>query len=75
MRSQFAEISSQEYEVDTILVDGEGGRAALEDEINEAGYKYNTSGPKQHVSAAERKIKTLKGRIRTIHHSLPWNLP
>ena len=75
MRAQFAEIASQEYEVETILVDGEGGIAALEDEIKEAGYEFNTSGPKQHVPAVERKIETLKGRIRSIHHSLPWNLP
>jgi len=75
LRSQLSEIVSQEFEVSTLLFDGEGGIQALEDELKEAGYEVNTAGPKQHVPHVERKIGTLKGRIRSIHHSLPWNLP
>lgn len=75
LRSQLSEIVSQEFEVSTLLFDGEGGIQALEEELNEAGYQVNTAGPKQHVPHVERKIGTLKGRIRSIHHSLPWNLP
>ena len=75
IRTQFAEIISQEYEVETIAVDGEGAIAKLREEFEESGYQVNTSGPKQHVPEVERKIGTLKGRIRSIHHSLAWQLP
>ena len=74
IRTQFAEIISQEYEVETIAVDGEGAIAKLREEFEEAGYQVNTSGPKQHVPEVERKIGTLNGRIRSIHHSLAWQL-
>ena len=75
LRSQLAEITAQEFEVSTLLFDGEGGIAALETEMKEAGYELNTAGPKQHVPEVERKIGSLKGRLRSIHYSTLWNLP
>ena len=62
-----SQITAQDFEVSTLLFDGEGGITALETEMKEAGYELNTAGPKQHVPEVERKIGTLKGRLRSIH--------
>ena len=50
LRSQLAEITVQEFEVSTLLFDGEGPS-----EIDEGGrLRTETAGPKQHVPEVER---------------------
>ena len=57
-------IDQQYYEVSYILMDNEGGIAALFPELERAGYKINPAGAGDHVPIVERKIRTIKERVR-----------
>ncbi len=74
LNHQLALIAEQEYRISTILCDGEGGVLALYDELREKGYLINPSGAGEHVPIVERKIDTLKGRIRSCLMGLDYQL-
>jgi hypothetical protein len=67
-------LHNHNFIVNTLLSDGEGGIAALQDELLANNIKFNPSGPGQHVPVVERKIRLIKERVRAHIHSLPFNL-
>ena len=67
-------LHNHNFIVNTLLSDGEGGIAALQDELLENNIRFNPSGPGQHVPVVERKIRLIKERVRACIHSLPFNL-
>lgn len=71
---QLATIDEQQYTVTHILSDNEGGISALYPELQRAGYIINPAGPGEHVPVVERKIRTLKERVRSYLQSLPYVL-
>ena len=69
-----AKIDQQHYEVSYILTDNEGGMAALFVELEQAGYGINPAGAGDHVPIVERKIRTVKERVRAYLQSIPYTL-
>ena len=67
-------IHNHNFVVDTVLSDGEGGIAALQDDLLAHNIRYNPAGPGQHVPVVERKIRLIKERVRAHIHSIPFNL-
>jgi len=67
-------LHNHNFIVNTLLSDGEGGIAALQDELLANNIRFNPSGPGQHVPVVERKIRLIKERVRACIHSLPFNL-
>ena len=67
-------IDQQHYEVTYILTDNEGGIAALFPELERAGYGINPAGAGDHVPIVERKIRTIKERVRAYLQSIPYTL-
>jgi len=74
LNHQFALINEQDYTVRAIMCDGEGGVLALYDELRDQGYVINPFGAGEHVPVVERKIDTLKGRIRSCLMGLDYQL-
>ena len=69
------------FVIDHISSDGEGSIAKIKSEqgkeigsIN-ATINVNISGAGQHDSTIERRIRQVKERVRSVLHSLPYNLP
>ena len=52
--------------------DGEGAIGAMTTALNSKGIAIDTSGPGQHVPTVERKILTIKQRVRSYENSLPF---
>lgn len=69
-----AKIDEQQYEVTHILSDREGGIQAFYDELRQAGYIFNPAGSGEHVPVVERKIETIKERVRSYLQSLRLTL-
>ena len=69
-----AKIDQQHYEVSYILTDNEGGVTALFPELQRAGYGINPAGAGDHVPIVERKIRTIKERVRAYLQSIPYTL-
>lgn len=72
---QLAVIESRGYKITDIRTDIEGGIIALETELLEAKYTVNSTGAGQHVPVIERTIETVKERVRSLLHGLPYTLP
>ena len=68
------EIDQQQYECTHILSDNEGGITALFPELKTAGYAINPAGAGDHVPIVERKIRTIKERVRAYLQSIPYTL-
>jgi hypothetical protein len=73
--AQVNKYKSQNFRITTLLTDGEGAVLQLEPDLNAGGIIVNPAGPGQHVPVVERKIKTVKERVRAIVNSLPYTLP
>ena len=69
-----AKIDQQHYEVSYILTDNEGGVTALFPELQRARYGVNPAGAGYHVPIVERKIRTIKERVRAYLQSIPYTL-
>lgn len=70
-----SELQTHGFTASTLLTDGEGGLIKSRDVIDKLGLKLNPTGPAQHVPVVERKIRTVKERMRAILSGLPFNLP
>jgi hypothetical protein len=67
---------TQGFNIKSIHSDGEGGIKAIERNLNKIGIKLITSGPNRHgVPKVDRRIRTIKERVRSIVHGLPYILP
>ena len=71
---QIAQYKGRKFNIKAIQCDGEGGIAALEQELLSAGILFNPAGPGQHVGPIERKIRDVKGRCRGIVNTLLFPL-
>ena len=55
-----------------IRTDGEGALATMRDELSKIGIVLDISGPGQYVPVIERKIQTVKERVRAHVNDLPY---
>jgi hypothetical protein len=64
-----------QFNVMRLSTDGEGGMDAAVPLLAKLGITVNQVGAGEHVHIIENKIKTIKERVRSILHSLPFSLP
>lgn len=68
-------LRSRNFLVKTIMTDGEGSIGAVSSELKMLGIEVDISGAGGHVSRVERRIRTIKERVRAhISHKLPYCL-
>ena len=67
-----ATASSRGFDCIVIKSDGEGAIANMAPALNTKGIVVDTAGPGQHVPIVERKIQTIKQRVRSYENSLPF---
>ena len=73
--SFIATLASRNFITRLIISDGEGAVGAIKDDLNMLGIEVDISGAGGHVARIERKIQTVKERIRAyISHQLPFTL-
>lgn len=73
--SFIATLASRNFVTRLIMSGGEGAVGAIEDELNSLGIEVGISGAGGHVARIERKIQTVKERIRAyISYQLPFTL-
>lgn len=70
-----AKYNSFGHKVCTILCDREAVFTAAEVYANKQGVQFLRSGPGRHAKRAERAIRTLKEKFRSVLYSLPYRLP
>jgi hypothetical protein len=64
--------SSRGFDCRVIQTDGEGAIGAMIPELNRDGIIVQVAGPGQHVPVVERKIQTIKQRVRSFNNDLPF---
>jgi hypothetical protein len=74
-RRIIAQYRSKGHVVKTIRTDREATFLATRDSLNDSGIEHQTCAPGQHIAKIERAIRTIKGRYRSVIHSLPYILP
>ena len=62
----------RDFDCVQIRTDGEGALATMRDELSKIGIVLDISGPGQHVPVIERKIQTVKERVRAHLNDLPY---
>ena len=72
IHSFIATAKSRDFDCVQIRTDGEGGVKAMIDELFVLGIVIDTAGPGQHVPVVERKIQTVKERVRAHVNTLPF---
>jgi hypothetical protein len=63
---------SRDFDCVQLRTDGEGALAAMSEELSGLGIVLDVAGPGQHVPVVERKIQTIKERVRAHKNSLPY---
>ena len=66
---------SKQFDVVEVRSDNEGGVAKLRPDIESLEIKLETAVPGGHVPHVERRIRTIKERVRAQQHRLPFSLP
>lgn len=70
-----ATLASRNFVTRLIMSDGEGAIGKIKGDLNMLGMEVDISGAGGHVARIERKIQTVKERIRAyISHELPFTL-
>jgi predicted lactoylglutathione lyase len=72
IRSFINTAKSRDFDCVQLRTDGEGALAAMAEELAGLGIVLDTAGPGQHVPVIERKIRTVKERVRAHENSLPY---
>ena len=72
LRVFFSTAASRGFDCVQLRTDGEGAVGAMAGELNSIGVIVEVAGPGQHVPVVERMIQTVKKRVRTLEHSLPF---
>ena len=68
-------LASRNFKTRLIMSDGEGAVGQISGELNLLGIEVDISGAGGHVARIERKIQTVKERVRAhIAHQLPFTL-
>jgi len=71
---QLASYTAAGYKIETMLADNEGGVMANRTALEERGVLVNPSSAGKHVPVVENAVRTVKSRVRTHIHSLPFLL-
>ena len=74
VEQQLSNYSAAGFEIGTLLTDNEGGVMASLTMIQNKGIAVNPSSAGKHVPVIENDIKTVKSRVRTHIHALPFLL-
>jgi hypothetical protein len=74
LEKQISQYKSAGFTVGTLLTDNEAGVAGCIPAIQSQGITVNASAAGKHVPVVENDIRTLKSRVRTHIHALPFNL-
>ena len=72
LRSMMGTCKSRDFDVRTIRTDGEGGVAKCAVELGKLGVTVDVAGPGQHVAVVERKIQSVKAKVRMYDSGLPF---
>ena len=73
---QLSTINSRGFKVKKVTCDPESGLTAMRDALGtENGIHMEVAGQNEHVPVVERKIRTIKERVRGIYNTLPYKLP
>jgi predicted lactoylglutathione lyase len=72
IRSFIATAKKRNFDCVQLRTDGEGALKLMIDELSEMGIMMDTAGPGQHVPVVERKIQTVKERVRAHVNTLPF---
>ena len=68
-------LASRNFVTKLIMSDGEGAIGAIAGDLNQLGVEVDVSGAGGHVARIERKIQTVKERVRAhMSHQLPFTL-
>ena len=68
-------LRSRNFFVTTIMSDGEGSIGSIATELKMLGVEIDISGAGGHVSRVERRIRTIKERVRAhMNHKIPYTL-
>ena len=70
-----AKYNAYGFKVVRIICDNESGLRANASLLELALIQVDFVGYDTHVAKVERAIQTIKGAVRTVHHSLPFTLP
>ena len=65
-------VKSRDFDIQALHSDGEGAIQSMIPELQSQGITIVPAGPGAHVPVAERYIQTIKGRVRSFEHSLPY---
>ena len=71
---QISHYTAAGFTIGTVLTDNEGGVMASVAAIQAKGIVVNPSSAGKHVPVIENDVKTLKSRVRTHIHALPFSL-
>jgi hypothetical protein len=74
LESQLSSYKAAGFEIGTLLTDSEGGVLACATMLQSKGITVNPSSAGKHVPVVENDIKTIKSRVRTHIHALPFSL-
>ena len=72
IRSFLNTARSRGFDCVQLRTDGEGALAAMSEELSGLGVVLDVAGPGQHVPVVERKVQTIKERVRAHENSLPY---
>ena len=73
---QLSTINFRGFKVKKVTCDPESGLTAMRDAWGTGnGIHMKVAGQNEHVSVVERKIRTIKERVRGIYNTLPYKLP
>ena len=70
-----AKYAAYGFKVVRIICDNESGLRANASSLELSIVQVDFVGYDTHVAKVERAIQTIKGAVRTVHHSLPFTLP
>ena len=72
LRQFIATVSSRNFDIVQLRIDGEGALGPIVNELSHLGIVVDIAGPGQHVPVVERRIQTVKQRVRAYENSLPF---
>jgi hypothetical protein len=72
IRKFISTAASRDFDILQLRIDGEGALGPMVNELSRIGITIDVAGPGQHVPVVERRIQTVKQRVRAYDNSLPF---
>jgi len=72
LKSQLSAYHAKGFEVQIILVDGEGAMISMQEYLESVGITVSSTARNEHVPEVERAIRHVKERVRGIYNTLPY---